>query len=130
MKKIYPALPYSDPNPEARGLRFELANKMAAELMQEGNLVYSPISYSHPISLHMDNSNDGNFWLKNSLAFLPTCDELAIYCLPGWKKSKGVAVEIRVAKEHGMSIRYLKEDGSPAHPLYLKKGLKPKLWKG
>lgn len=106
-KKIYLAIPYSDPDPKVRLLRFELANKIAVKLLREGFNVWSPISHSHPISLYMDNSNDSDFWCENSLAFLVSCDELVVYCLQGWKESKGVAREIEFAKFHNISIRYL-----------------------
>ena len=69
-KKIYLAIPYSDPDPEVRKGRFELVNRMAVELLEEGFNIWSPISHSHPISLYMDNSNDSDFWCENSLAFL------------------------------------------------------------
>jgi len=108
-KKIYLAIPYSDPDPEVRKGRFIAANKMAAKFFKEGFNVLSPISHSHPISLHMDNSNNSDFWCENSLAFLEGCNELVIYCLQGWKESKGIAREIEFAKSHGIPIRYLED---------------------
>jgi len=106
-KKIYLAIPYSDPDPEVRKGRFELVNRMAVELLEEGFNIWSPISHSHPISLYMDNSNDSDFWCENSLAFLEHCDELVVYCLQGWKESRGVTKEIKFAKSHKIPIRYL-----------------------
>uniref|UniRef100_A0A6M3KGZ6 DUF1937 domain-containing protein n=1 Tax=viral metagenome TaxID=1070528 RepID=A0A6M3KGZ6_9ZZZZ len=106
-KIVYLAIPYSHPDPDIRKMRFELANKMAAKLLEEEFNVLSPISHSHPISLYMENSNDSDYWTKNSLEFLKFCDELIVYCLPGWEGSKGVAKEIEFAKAKGIPIRYL-----------------------
>ena len=107
--KVYLAVPYSDPDPEVRRMRFELANEMAARLLEEGFNVLSPISHSHPISLYIGNSNDGDFWCENSLAFLECCDEMRVYCLPGWRESRGIAREIEFAKSHGIPVTYLGE---------------------
>lgn len=107
-KKVYLAVPYSHPNPEIRQQRFEAANAMAAILLEQENFVYSPISHSHPISLYMENSNDGNFWMENSLAFLVHCDELVVYCLPGWQESKGIKREIEFAEQREIPISYLR----------------------
>ena len=44
-KKIYLAIPYSGHIEKS----FRLANEIAAELIQKGFIVFSPISMSHPI---------------------------------------------------------------------------------
>lgn len=106
-KKIYLAIPYSHPDVEIRKVRFELANEMSAKLLQQGYNVLSPISHSHPISLYMDNSNDGDFWCERSLEWLKYCDELWIYCLSGWKDSKGIKKEIIAAQMLNIPILYL-----------------------
>ena len=48
MAKIYLACPYSH-NP-MRG--FVESSKAAARLMDAGNIVFSPISHSHPVAVH------------------------------------------------------------------------------
>jgi nucleoside 2-deoxyribosyltransferase len=50
MKKIYLAGPYSHWNPAVRAIRFHKLNEKAAELLNAGFLVFSPISHSHPRS--------------------------------------------------------------------------------
>ena len=107
MKKIYLAIPYSHQDPKVREERFELVNKMAARLIEEGYNVLSPISHSHPISLDMDNSNKSEFWCNLSLEWLVYCDEMHVCCIDGWKESKGVKREIEFAKENNIPIIYL-----------------------
>ena len=109
-KKLYLALPYSDPDPETRRVRFKLANEMAAKLLEQGYNVFSPISHSHLVSLYMENSNDSDFWCDNSLEWLRVCDEMVVYRLPGWRESKGVKREISFAQELNIPVRYLGDE--------------------
>lgn len=104
--KLYLASPYSHKDPEVRLQRFEAANKKAAELMREGHTVFSPLSHSHPISLHMDNCLDHDFWLKQDMAFLEWCDAIYLLCTDGWLESKGIAVELEWARRNGRPVIY------------------------
>src|SRR6056297_453184 len=72
MTRIYLAIPYSW-NPEES---FRIANEVAAELMEKGHIVFSPISHSHPICKHVseDNKFSHEFWLKQDKAWLELCD--------------------------------------------------------
>ena len=53
-------------------------------------------------------TNDQAFWMSFCLTYLERCDELWVYMMPGWDVSKGVAEEIRFAKELGIPITYIK----------------------
>ena len=92
--KIYLCAPYSAPTPEEREARFVQANKIAAGLMEQGHIVFSPISHSHPIAHHIGNHLSHDFWLKQDFAFMEWADWLAVLCTDGWTKSKGIALEI------------------------------------
>lgn len=113
MKKIYLAAPYSPPKTLfwklfgfiLRWWRVWRVDKKAAELMMQGNLVFSPLSHSHPISKHCDvDPTDQEFWLRQDLWVLDICDEMHILCLDGWDKSKGIGIEIEYAKSKGVEI--------------------------
>jgi hypothetical protein len=107
-KKItYLAIPYCW-NPEKS---FDIANIVAAELMQKGLIVFSPISHSHPISHYMDKTFqfDHNFWMKEDLAVLENCKDLMIisYGKDGDEliaKSKGCQYELSLAKALNLPI--------------------------
>jgi len=108
MKKIYLACPYSSPDENLRKWRVKQADKRAAELMEAGNLVFSPLSHSHPVSKHCSSTcpQDHDFWLKQDLWILKICDEMEILCLDGWAESKGIGVEIDFALANGIKVHY------------------------
>lgn len=107
MKKLYLACPYSHPDPEERERRVDLVDKKAAELMMAGNLVFSPLSHSHPISKHCSvDPCDNDFWLKQDLWILDICDEFHILCLDGWDTSKGIDIEFNRANDRRMKVVY------------------------
>jgi len=109
MKRIYLACPYAHPEVRVRLWRVAQADKKAAELMSAGNLVFSPLSHSHPISHWCEvDPCDHDFWLRQDLWILDICDEMHILCLPGWDESKGIEVEIEHAKSKGIGIVYHK----------------------
>ena len=105
MNRIYLASPYSNKDPKIRESRVEAVNKKAAELMEAGNLVFSPLSHSHPISKYTKiDPCDNEFWLRQDLWILQHCDEFHILCLDGWKKSDGVEDEWKKASEKGLKV--------------------------
>lgn len=106
MNKIYIATPYSHKDSKIREQRFDAVNKFAAILMKEGNLVYSPISHSHPISFYLNNSLDHEFWLAQDKTFLDWCDEMYVYKQDGWEKSKGIKFEIDYITSLNKPITY------------------------
>ena len=120
-KRIYLASPYSPvkwwqklPVIEwiVRWLRFRAVNKVAAKLMMQGNLVFSPLSHSHPISKHCTvDPCDHDFWLRQDLWVLSVCDEMHILCLPGWEASKGIKTEMDHAEAIGLPVVMVDTDG-------------------
>ena len=76
MKKIYLAIPYSHLDLKIKEWRFNKANEKAAELINQGYIVYSSISHSHPIHLAGKLSWEWEFWEKYDIAFLEWPDEL------------------------------------------------------
>lgn len=107
--KIYLATPYNHSDYNIRVNRFNNINKIAASIMNDGHIVYSPISHSHPIAECGNLPKDWSFWEKYDRTFLEWADELWVYCCDGWKESSGVNAEILIAKELNKSIRYIEE---------------------
>lgn len=105
MEKIYLAIPYS--NYEERS--FELANKIAADLIKQGYIVYSPISMAHPIAIAGGLKGNWEVWKKIDFEFIRWSDKVIVinFDNEAVKNSIGVQDEIKYAKELGKEISYL-----------------------
>lgn len=110
MKKIYLATPYSDPDPAIRAARFVAVNRVAARLMSEGLLVFSPISHGHPIALSGDLPRGWEFWREYVIPFIEWCDEVHVFMQPGWEDSVGVSAETLIAIEMDKPVVYIEDD--------------------
>jgi hypothetical protein len=107
MKKIYLACPYSHPEAAVRETRFQQVNAVAADLMLRGNMVFSPISHTHPIALAGDLPKGWNFWAAYDKTFIQWCDEVWVLTLEGVCDSVGVRAEIDLADRMGKVVRYI-----------------------
>lgn len=112
---VYLAGPYSavgfhqesDSAKWLRNFRYVELNKKAAKLMEEGYLVFSPISHSHSIECDgMPKIKSGDWWLRQDFAVLKHVDKVIVYMLPGWEKSYGVKKEIEYAEQLGIPVEY------------------------
>lgn len=110
-KIIYLAIPYSF-NPQ---LSFEIANEITATLMEDGFVVFSPISHTHPLSEKMssDLQFDHDFWMKQDLTILSRCDYLWVVNIHRYNgitaqqlidDSKGCQTEMKKAQELNIPI--------------------------
>jgi hypothetical protein len=108
MKKvIYLASPYSHPDDNIRENNYRLVSKIAADMIANGDVVISPIAYGHPLLDFTEMPSDWKFWSDFCLAMLAKCDEMLVCKMPGWNKSRGVAEEIKYAKEHKIPVTYI-----------------------
>lgn len=105
--KIYLAIPYTF-NP---ALSASIANKVAADLMEQGHIVFSPISHSHGIADHLPDKlrTDADWWMTQDLPFVEWADELCMVVIGDMgtdliEQSKGVQMEIAHAKKLGKEI--------------------------
>ena len=103
---IYLAAPYKYDDPDVEHERFEAVSTKAAELMNEGKLVFSPLSHAHPLKEFADLPGGWDYWAKLDTAFLSVCKELHILCLQGWTSSQGVQEETKIADAMGIPVVY------------------------
>lgn len=80
---------------------------MAAKLIEQGHIVYSPLTMTHPIDIIL--ADDGatlgsDYWVAFDKAFMSRCDEIAVLKLDGWEASKGVQFEIEFFRQSGKPI--------------------------
>lgn len=106
---IYLASPYSDPDPAVREQRFRAVCRVAANMMQDGQQVFSPIAHTHPIA-EFGLPKGWEYWEKFDRWFIERCTKLVVLVLPGWEDSKGVRAEMGIAIECGIPVAYI-------HPL-------------
>jgi hypothetical protein len=118
----YLAAPYSHPDPLVRIARFEAINRAAYRLMLRGEVVFSPISHSHPIEMESGQINSHEFWAKQDDWFEQHCSKVAVLMMDGWRESKGTQREIRMAEELGKEIEYLPACFAKEFPDRLKAG--------
>jgi len=103
-KKVYLACPYSSFSKNIfldrfiKWRRFRKVSKKAGELMDQGYIVFSPLSHSHPIQKLRKEVDAWKFWKRQDFSFILWCDEFHILCLEGWEYSKGIRDELAFAK--------------------------------
>jgi len=107
-KLIYIGSPYSHPDKDVRQERFELVSKFAADLVSEGYIAISPITYGHTLLYFKDMPTDFEFWNMFCIGLLKKCDYLYVLEIDGHKESKGLQEEIKFAKENNIIIKYFK----------------------
>lgn len=104
--KIYLACPFSSPYFWVRWYRVWIATRCCAALMEQGHIVFSPLTHSWLTALFMPKQYmmDHKFWMKQDLFFLQFCEKLIILKTKDWWKSKGVLRERRRAVNKFMPV--------------------------
>lgn len=106
---IYLASPYTHPSKKKMDERFERVLELAANLINKGLFVFSPIAYGHVMAGRHELPTDWKFWLNFDEKVISKCDKLMVFKLKGWGKSKGVKAEIKLAKKYKIPIEYIEE---------------------
>lgn len=103
--KIYLASPYTSKYVNEMEERFRAACRAAGDLMNSGYLVFSPIAHTHPIAVVCDLPRHADFWMEYDETFIEWCDELWVLGIDGYKESKGIKAEVRIAEKLGKPIK-------------------------
>ena len=118
--KVYLATPYQWRGSNegliswiVRWWRYRKVTKIAAIWMEKGYNIFSPITHSHPISKFADLSHAE--WLEYDFQWIDACDELWVYCQPGWQTSDGVRQEVQYARNKNKEVIFLKRSGRNAY---------------
>ena len=111
---IYMASPYSINAPtsteEGRALRefrYAEALRYLSDWTKMGEVVFSPIVHSHPMSWTHDMPGTWDFWSKIDYCFIDNCEKLRVLKMPDWDKSVGITAELAYAAKVGKEIEYV-----------------------
>jgi hypothetical protein len=113
---VYLAAPYSHPNQDVRLWRYQAITAVAAHLISQGEVVFSPITMTHPIDLILAEEGatlGSDYWVDFDTSFMQFCSEIAVLRLDGWHESRGVQREIAFFKANKRSIRYIEPSDLP-----------------
>jgi hypothetical protein len=108
----YLACPYTyvpDPgNVMVKESRFIAATNATSALVRVFHWnVFSPITHSHPLHVHGGMRGDWDFWRRIDEEFLLMSARIVTVAIPGWRESKGVADENKIAEELGLPQFYM-----------------------
>ena len=103
---IYLAIPYTGSEEYA----FRLSTIIAAELSLRGEVVYSPITHSHPMTQFRDMPGDWDFWGEIDRQFISRSYRMYVIKADGWYKSTGVQAETEMAGRYNIPVEYLSVD--------------------
>lgn len=104
---VYVATPYSK-YPKGIEAAFRDACKVTAALIEDGINAYSPIAHTHPVAIYGKiDPLDHGIWMKFDAAMMEAATELLVIEMPGWKESKGIAIEVETFRKAGKPITYL-----------------------
>jgi len=78
-------------------------NRVAAEMIAAGQVVYSPVTHAFALQKKLTNLSHKD-WMKQCLGILRHAERVVVLALPGWKSSKGVRAEIRQANLLGVPV--------------------------
>ena len=105
-KLLYLASPYFHNDSRVKLARLE-ANRIAVNVLiniYDNIIPFSPILYGS--SIPHDDVSPCCGWYNFDLMFLKKCDVMKVLKLPGWEESRGVFMEIGVAKSLDIPIEY------------------------
>jgi hypothetical protein len=108
---IYLAGPYSHEKDLIRELRYKILTKIAAVMVKEGEVVFSPITNGVALGQEVEMPYDFQFWENYCIHILIRCNEIHIVRLKGWKQSTGVKAELEAVecwKKNGYKTMVLK----------------------
>jgi hypothetical protein len=104
---LYLATVYSQ---HSKGIHvaFEDAARAAAWFLEKGVTVFCPIAHTHPIAVHGNiDPLDHSIWIPMDKPFMSAANGLIVAKMPGWEKSKGIAIEIAEFEKAGKPIFYV-----------------------
>lgn len=99
--------PYSHPDARVQHARYIAAGDFAAWLLRERRVAsWSPIVHWFDIAGRHDLPHNALAWVDVNTSYLLRCDCMHVLCLPGWRNSQGIAMELHWAQQADKPIYY------------------------
>jgi hypothetical protein len=106
----YLGLPYTHEDPKVMDFRAEVSDIICADLMNQGRIIFAPISSCHHIAKKYKLPRTWDFWKHVDEEFLSACKTLIIVTLEGWEISTGLTEERIIAKRYDIPVEYINPD--------------------
>lgn len=111
MNLTYIASPYTHPDLTVRWERYEAAVRAVARIFNAGMFCFSPIVHCAEAAERHGLPHDWQTWAAFDRRMIAACDSLTVLCIPGWNESRGVKAEVAIARDLGMMVWFVNEDG-------------------
>ncbi len=111
---MYLASPYTHMDKEIQHMRYLAVRDTTAQLMRDGEFVFSPIVHCHPMAVSCDLKGDIDFWRDYDFTMIEALPRFGILTLPGWDTSKGIEEEKAYAASRGRDIEWIGPVGTYA----------------
>lgn len=110
---IYVAAPYSSPLVGVQDQRLDRTFEFVLHLVKHGVTAFSPVVYFRPTALALNLLEDAATWHKHNMAFLRRADAVFVLRLTGWEQSKGVQIELKLARALHIPVEHFSETFDP-----------------
>lgn len=103
---LYLSAPYTDPDQTRMARRAELIAHASALLMEEGHVVFSPVTHGAGVAPYLSGEKSHAWWMaqcRGLFDVLVSRRDFAVWVLPlpGWQQSRGVTMELSWAQAGG-----------------------------
>jgi hypothetical protein len=104
---IYLMGPYSHKDYGIRQRRYNQLTQYAAKIAHSGLTVFSPITHSHPMTLHETLPGEWAYWKRQDEAILRICREAWQMEIKEWEQSVGCTAGREIAESLGIPVVYI-----------------------
>ena len=103
---VYIAHPYLHRSNQVQAARIQLVKQYTEMLLEKDEVIpFAPIVMTRQFAMNGVQPKRG--WYEWDLQYLKRCDEMHLLCLPGWRDSEGVQLEITFCQDNEIPITYI-----------------------
>lgn len=104
----YLACPLQHEDQKVMHARYIASVKAMAHLMDCGRMVFNPLSHGYEVTFGGWLKEEWHRWMEFDLEIIKrACNKVTVLMIDGWEQSKGVGMEIDLAKQRNIDLAYL-----------------------